>query len=122
MFYSFAIAQPHIRAGKLRAIAVTGLKRDPLAPELPTINESGLRGYDITGWHGFFAPTGTPREIIDRLNAAIAKILGTQEIRELWASQGMEVVTTTPEQSAQRIRNDYAKYGRLVKSVGIQPE
>ena len=122
MFYSLAIANPHINAGKLRALAVTGLKRDPLQPKLPTIDESGLQGYEITGWHGFLAPAGTPREIVGRLNATVAKILGTSEIRELWASQGMEVVVNTPEQFAQRIRADYGKYGAIVKKVGITPE
>jgi tripartite-type tricarboxylate transporter receptor subunit TctC len=122
MFYSLAVALPQIKAGKVRAIAVTGLKHDALLPELPTVDESGLRGYDITGWHGFFAPAGTPREIVSRLNGAIGKILGTQEIRDLWASEGMEVVITTPEQFAQRMRADYEKYGRIVKAVGIKPE
>jgi tripartite-type tricarboxylate transporter receptor subunit TctC len=122
MFYSLAIAQPQISAGKLRAIAVTGLKRDALLPGLPTIDESGLRGYDITGWHGVFAPAGTPREIIDRLNAVVARILASQEIRDLWASQGMDVVSTTPGQFAKRFQDDYAKYGRIVKAVGIKPE
>ena len=122
MFYSLAIANPHINSGKVRPIAVTGLKRDPLQPKLPTVDESGLKGYEITGWHGFLAPGGTAREIVDRLNATVAKILGTPEIRELWASQGMEVVVNSPEQFAQRIRADYAKYGSIVKKVGIKPE
>jgi tripartite-type tricarboxylate transporter receptor subunit TctC len=122
MFYSLAIANTQINAGKVRAIAVTGLTRDPLQPKLPTVDESGLKGYEITGWHGFFAPAGTPREIVQRLNAAVAKILVTPEIRELWASQGMAVVTNTPEQFAQRLRADFEKYGRIAKTVGIQPE
>jgi tripartite-type tricarboxylate transporter receptor subunit TctC len=122
MFYSLAVALPQIKAGKVRAIAVTGLKHDALMPELPTVDESGLRGYDITGWHGFFAPAGTPRAIVDRLNGVIGKILATQEIRDLWASEGMEVVINTPEQFAQRMRADYEKYGRIVKAVGIKPE
>jgi tripartite-type tricarboxylate transporter receptor subunit TctC len=122
MFYSLAIANPQIVAGKVRAIAVTGLTRDALQPKLPTIDESGLKGYDITGWHGFLAPAGTPRDIVQRLNSTVAKILGTQEIRDLWASQGMAVVTNMPEQFAQRIRADFEKYGRIVKTVGIQPE
>ena len=122
MFYSLAIANPHINSGKVRALAVTGLKRDPFQPKLPTIDESGLKGYEITGWHGFLAPSGTPRDIVSRLNATVGKILGTVEIRELWASQGMEVVVNTPEQFAQRIRADYEKYGRIVKAVGITPE
>jgi tripartite-type tricarboxylate transporter receptor subunit TctC len=122
MFYSFAIAEPQIKAGRLRAIAVTSLQRDPLYPAVPTIHESGLPGYDITGWHGVFAPAGTAREIVERLNAAINKALALPEMRELWASQGMAVVTGTPEQFAKRLNDDYAKYGRLVKAVGIKPE
>ncbi|HWI13082.1 MAG TPA: tripartite tricarboxylate transporter substrate binding protein [Burkholderiales bacterium] len=122
MFYSLAVAQPQIKAGKVRAIAVTGLNHDALMPELPTVNESGLRGYDITGWHGFFGPAGTPRDIVSRLNDAIGRILATDEIRRLWASEGMEVVIATPEQFAQRVRADYEKYGRIVKAVGIKPE
>ncbi|HKU71637.1 MAG TPA: tripartite tricarboxylate transporter substrate binding protein, partial [Burkholderiales bacterium] len=92
LFYSLAISQPQIKAGKVRALAVTGLKRDALMPELPTLDESGLRGYDVTGWHGFFVPAGTPRDIVDRLNAVVAKVMGAREIRDLWASQGMEAV------------------------------
>ena len=122
MFYSLAIANPHITSGKVRALAVTGLTRDALQPSIPTVDESGLKGYEITGWHGFFAPAGTPREAIARVNSTVSKILGTREIRELWASQGMQVVTNTPEQFAQRVRADYEMYGRIVKTVGIQPE
>ena len=122
MFYSLAIANTQINAGKVRAIAVTGLTRDALQPKLPTVDESGLKGYEITGWHGFLAPAGTPREIVQRLNSTVAKILGTPEIRDLWASQGMAVVTNTPEQFAQRIRADFEKYGRVVKTVGIERE
>ena len=122
MFYTLAVANPQINAGKVRAIAVTSLARDPSLPKLPTVDEAGLKGYEIVGWHGFFAPAGTPREIVDRLNATVAKILATREMRELWTSQGMQVVTNTPEQFAQRIRADYDKYGRVIKAVGIQPE
>jgi tripartite-type tricarboxylate transporter receptor subunit TctC len=93
-----------------------------LQPDVPTVDESGLKGYEIIGWHGFLAPAATPQEIVRRINATVAKILGTAEIRELWASQGMEVVVNTPEQFAQRIRADYEKYGRIVKAVGIRPE
>jgi tripartite-type tricarboxylate transporter receptor subunit TctC len=122
MFYTFAVAQPQIKVGKLRAIAVTGLKRDPHVPELPTMDESGVRGFEATGWNGLFAPAGTPREIVERINAVVAKILNTQEIRELWASQSAEVVVNTPAQVAQRFRNDYTKYENLVKAAGIKPE
>jgi tripartite-type tricarboxylate transporter receptor subunit TctC len=122
MFYTFAVAQPQIKAGRLRAIAVTGLKRDPHVPELPTVDESGLRGFEAIGWNAIVAPAGTPREIVERLNAVIAKILGTQEIRELWASQSAEVVASTQAQAAERFRSDYARYEKLVKAAGIKPE
>jgi tripartite-type tricarboxylate transporter receptor subunit TctC len=122
LFYTLAVAQPQIKAGKVRAIAVTSLTRDPTQPTLPTIDEAGLKGYEIVGWHGFFAPAATPREIVDRVNGTVGKILTTREMRELWTSQGMQVVTNTPEQFAQRIRADYEKYGRVIKAVGIQPE
>ena len=122
MFYSLAIAQPQIKEGKLRAIAVTGLERDALQPEIPTVDESGLRGYEVTGWHGIFAPASTPREIVERLNGVIANVLASREIGALWATQGMTVVATTPAESIKRYRNDYAKYEKLVKTVGIKPE
>lgn len=121
-FIGLLLVQGHIKAGKLRALAVTGLKRDPLLPDVPTVDESGLRGFEIAGGHAVFAPAGTPRDLVDRLNAAIVKILGTPEMRELWANQGMEVVTGTPEQLAARMRDDHAKYGRLIKAAGIKPE
>ncbi len=121
-FIGLSLVQSHIKAGKLRAMAVTGLKRESLLPEVPTLDESGLRGFEIAGGHCVVAPAGTPREIIDRLNAAIVGILGTPEVRQLWSSLGMEVVTTTPEQLAVRLREDYAKYGRLIKAAGIKGE
>ena len=122
LFYTLAVARPQIDAGKVRAIAVTSLTRDPALPNLPTVDEAGLKGYEIVGWHGFLAPAGTPRDIVERLNALVGKILATREMRELWASQGMQAATNTPEQFAQRIRADYEKYGRVIKAVGIQPE
>ena len=121
-FLSLSLVQIHIKTGKLRAIGVTGLKRDPLLPDVPTLDESGLRGFEIAGGHAVFAPAGTPREVIERLNAAIIRILGTAEMRELWASQGMQVVTTTPEQLGNLLREQYARYGKLIKTVGIKLE
>ena len=100
MFYSLAVAEPQIKAGKVRAIAVTGRHRDPLMPELPTISASGLPGYNMTGWHGWFAPTGTPLAIVTKLNATIERILATPQIRHLWARYGMSVVLSTSERLA----------------------
>ncbi len=123
MFYTLAVVQQHIKSGRLRAIAMTGLKRDPLIPEIPTVSESGLPGYETSGWHGVLAPAGTPGEIVDKLNATMARILGTPEIRDLWASLGMGFATANaPEQFAARLREDYEKYGKLIKATGIKPE
>lgn len=122
MFYSLAVVQPQIRAGRLRAIAVTGLTRDPLLPEVPTMAESGLPKYEIGGWHGLFAPANTPNAVVTQLNAAIARILGTVEIKELWISQGMGIVSGGPDVFAALVKSDYEKYGALIRSAGIKPE
>jgi len=120
MWDSLAVVLPQMRAGKLRAIGVTGARRAAALPDVPAIAESGLPGYEMIGWHGIFAPAGTPREIVDRLNAAIAKILATAEIRELWNTQAMEIVPSTPEQFAARLRFDFERYGKLIKTSGIK--
>ena len=122
MFISLAVVQQHIKSGRLRALGVTGSKRDPLFPDVPTIAESGVPGYEAGGWFGFLAPAGTPKEIVDRLNAAIVKILGTAEMRDLFTAQGMEVITSTPEQFGAKMREDYAKFGKLIKAASIKPE
>jgi tripartite-type tricarboxylate transporter receptor subunit TctC len=119
MWDSLAVVLPQMRAGKLRAIGVTGAHRTAVLPDVPAIAESGLPGYEMVGWHGVFAPAGTPREIIERLNATIAKILSTPDIKELWSTQAMEIFPSTPEQFAARLRFDYDRYGKLIKSSGI---
>src|SRR4051812_23595092 len=120
MWDSLAVVLPQMRAGKLRAIGVTGAHPATALPSVPAIAESGLPGYEMTGWHGIFAPAGVPREIVERLNGAIAKILATPEVRELWNTQAMEIVPSTPEQFAARLRFDYERYGKLIRSAGIK--
>ncbi len=121
MFYSLAVAQPLIKAGKVRAIGVTGQQPDPLLPDVPPLSGSGLPGYDMTGWHGFFAPGATPGDIVRRLNEAIVQILASPQMRELWAANGMAVATNSPEQFAAKVRSEYERYGKLVKTAGIEP-
>jgi tripartite-type tricarboxylate transporter receptor subunit TctC len=116
---NLAVVKPQIDAGRLRAIGVTGPRRLAALPNVPTISESGLPGYESVGWHGWLAPAGTPREIINQLNASMRKALALPEIKSLWNSQGVEVVDTTPEQFAARMRQDYEKYGKLIKSLGL---
>lgn len=120
MWDSFAVVKPQMLAGKLRAIGVTGAQRAAALPDVPAIAQSGLPGYEMIGWHGVFAPAGTPREIVERLNGAIAKILATPDIRELWNTQAMEIAPSTPEQFASRLRFDFERYGKLIKSSGIK--
>lgn len=113
---------PHMKTGRLRGIAVTANKRTPFAPELPTIDESGVPGYHIDVWYGFLAPAGTPVDVVKRLNAEIHDILKTPEIRDRLAGQGIESAGGTPEQFAVIIKNDLARYAKVAKDAGIKPE
>jgi tripartite-type tricarboxylate transporter receptor subunit TctC len=122
MFYTLSVSLPHIRSGQLRAIAVSGTKRNPLLPDVPTVSESGLPGYETSGWVGFLAPAKTPRDIVEKLNATIVRILATPAMAEFYAGQGVEIVASSPEQFAAKIRADYEKYGRLIRAAGIKPE
>jgi tripartite-type tricarboxylate transporter receptor subunit TctC len=122
MFYTLSVSLPHIRSGQLRAIAVSGTKRNPLLPDVPTVSESGLPGYETSGWVGFLAPVKTPKAIVDRLNATIVRILAMPAMAEFYAAQGVEIVASSPEQFAAKIRADFEKYGRLIRAAGIKPE
>jgi len=122
MFYSLAVALPQIRAGKLRPLAVTGEKRDVLLPDVPTMDKAGVKGYEMTGWHGLLAPAGTPAAVLDKLNAEIVRILQSADMRRLWARYGMETPSTTRAQFAAVIKSDYEKYAKLIKAAGIKPQ
>lgn len=117
---SLGVVRQYLLAGKLRAIGVTSSQRAAALPDLPTIAESGLPGYEITGWHGLFARAATPPQIINLLNATVAKILASDEIRQLWDTMAMEIMPNSPEQFAARVRLDYERYGKLIKTVGIK--
>jgi tripartite-type tricarboxylate transporter receptor subunit TctC len=120
MWDSLAVVKPQLQAGRLRAIGVTGTRRARALPEVPAIADSGLPGYEMVGWHGIFAPAGTPREIVERLSTTIAKILAAPDIRELWNTQAMEILPSSPEQFATRLRYDYERYGKLIQNSGIR--
>ncbi len=111
---------PQVRTGRLRAIAVTSLKRSSMAPEIPTISESGVPGYDTSGWFGMVAPAGTPRAIIERLNAEIVKGITTPESRERLGTLGGDVIANTPVEFAAFIRADHAKWAKLVAATGLR--
>jgi tripartite-type tricarboxylate transporter receptor subunit TctC len=113
---------PHIKSGKLRAIALAGEKRSAGAPEIPTMIESGLPGYVVSGGFGLLAPAATPREIIRKINAEAVKAVAMPEVRERLANEGADPVGSTPEEYDAYIRSDIEKWIKVVQKAGIKPE
>lgn len=118
MFDNMPSAIQHVRAGKLRPIAVTTAKRSPELPDVPTIAESGVPGYEATSWFGLFAVAGTPAPIVTQLNKALVKVLNQPDVKAKIVAQGGEVVAETPEQFAAFIKAETAKWGKVVKESG----
>jgi tripartite-type tricarboxylate transporter receptor subunit TctC len=120
MFDTVITSVPQIRAGKLRAFAVSSAKRASSLPEVPTLQELGVKGFDISQWQGFFAPAGTPRAIVDRLNAETVRAMHAPDVHERIAVQGgNEIVTGTPEEFSALIRSDLQAYARLIRDARI---
>jgi tripartite-type tricarboxylate transporter receptor subunit TctC len=115
-------AMPILKGGKARGLAVTSARRSSAAPEFPTVAESGIAGYDAVSWYGLLAPAKTPPEIIAKLSAETRKILATKEFQEALHSQGAEPVSDTPEQFAAIIREDTAKWAKIVKQTGAKAD
>jgi tripartite-type tricarboxylate transporter receptor subunit TctC len=123
MFDTPITSVPQLKAGKLRAMGVTGLKRASALPDVPTLDELGLKGFELTQWQAVLVPAGTPRPVIDRLNAAVVRALKMPDVIERLATQGgNELVGNTPEQFGQVIRSDLEKYRRLVRDANIKPQ
>ena len=120
IFSSMPPALPHVKAGKLRALGVTSAARSPAAPDVPTIAQSGLPGYEVVNWYGVLAPAKTAREIVGKLNAEITRIMGLPDVKERLAAQGAEVYTSTPEQFAIHIRSETEKWAQVVKFSGAR--
>ena len=110
---------PHIKAGKLRAIGIAGDKRVPLLPEVATMEEQGFRNVEAPNWYALFAPAKTPRAIVDRLNDAVRKVIAMDDVRERLISTGADPVLSTPEQLADLLNRDYAKWGKLIRDNNI---
>jgi tripartite-type tricarboxylate transporter receptor subunit TctC len=120
MFDTVITSVPQIRAGKLRAFAVSSAKRASSLPEVPTMQEAGIKGFDISQWQGFLAPAGTPKAIVDRLNAETARAMHAPDVHERIAVQGgNEIVTGTPEEFAALIRSDLQAYAKLILEAKI---
>lgn len=115
-------ALPLIRSGKLRALAVTAAKRSQVMPELPTIAESGLPGYEAATWYAVFATGGTPRDIVNLLHNALTRALQTREVRERLLSQGADPSGNTPEQLGAFVKSEMVKWGKVIQAAGVKPE
>lgn len=120
MFSTTVAALPHVRSGKLRAIAVTSLQRAPSAPDVPTIAESGVPGYDHSAWNGLFAPAKTPRAVVARLNSEVTKILHAPDIKAIFTKEGAEPVGNKSAEFAAILKSETAKWTKLVKAAGIK--
>lgn len=121
MLNSIPVLLPHIRAAKLRALAVGNRNRMAILPEVPTMQEAGVAKFDANSWYGFFAPAGTPKEIVGRLNAESAKILRGQEMRDFLSPQGAEPIGNSPEEFSAHIKAELAKWAQAVKAAGVKP-
>ena len=122
MFDNVPNVLQHVKAGKLRALATSGVKRTALAPDVPTVAEAGVPGYEVNVWFGLVAPAGTPREVVLKLNAEALKILAMPDVRERFLAQGVEPVGSTPEQFGEHIRSQMAKWAKVVRDAGVKAE
>ena len=122
VFATAASAAPQIKAGRIKGIAVTTAKRSALMPELPTMSEAGLTGFDANNWYGLVVPAGTPRAIIERLNADVTKILQMPEVRTTLLNQGLDPAPGTPEQFGAYIKSERIKWAKVIKQSGAKAE
>jgi len=122
MFSTLPPALPHVTAGRLRALAVASLRRSPAAPQLPTLDETALPGFEATTWHGVMVPAGTPSAIVAKLHDDIVAVLRTPEIAERLSSQGAEAIGNAPEEFASYIRSETAKWAKVVRESGAKSE
>lgn len=121
-FGSLSALSPYVNAKKLRVIAVTSAKRSPLDTRIPTIAESGVPGYEMTPWYGLVTPKGTPQNVVDRLNAAVAAAMQSKDMQDRMARVGYEPEGSTPQQLAEHIKAELARYAKLIKVIGFKEE
>jgi tripartite-type tricarboxylate transporter receptor subunit TctC len=119
---SFAATLPHIRAGKVRALGIGSTRRSPALPDVPTIAEAGVPGYEWHNWFGFVAPRGTPAAVLARLNLEIASVVAQPALQREYLDQGYEVVAGPPEEMTRAIRSDLERFRALIRSIGLQPQ
>jgi tripartite-type tricarboxylate transporter receptor subunit TctC len=119
MFTSLPVALPHVSSGQLTALAVSTAKRSALAPDIATVDEAGLKGFDITTWWGLLAPAGTPSMIVEHVSKAVASIGNNPDVGRVLAAQGLDVVNNTPTEFAAHIKSEIETFARIVQAAGI---
>jgi len=113
---------PHVKGGRLKALAIGSATRSPAAPEIPTVAESGVPGFEYVTWYGLFAPSATPRPVVSRLNEAVVRALAKPELDKQLRSQGAEPHPTSADELAKFMRAEHARWDRVVKTVGLKPQ
>lgn len=122
LFNNIVSATPHVRSGKVRALGITSRQRSPVAPDLPTLAESGVPGYEVVSWYGVLGPAGMPLPIVSQLNRAITTTMTAESMRSRLASEGVDVLSASPAQFAEYVRSEVAKWGKVVRQAGIRAE
>jgi tripartite-type tricarboxylate transporter receptor subunit TctC len=122
MFDNLVALMPHFKSGKLRPVAVTTMKRHPQLPDVPTLSESGVKGFEAVAWFGMVAPPGTPKEVINKLNTEVVKALNTPELRQRLTDGGSEVIGNSPEEADKFLKSEIVKWGKVVKAAKITAE
>ncbi len=122
MFNSMLASMPHVKGGKLRALGITTLKRSTAVPEVPTIAEQGMAGFDVSGWYGALGPAGLPSDVLARLNSEIARGMRDVAVIKRLAGEGVDAVTSTPDEFAARVKSEIEKWGKVVRASGVKAE
>jgi tripartite-type tricarboxylate transporter receptor subunit TctC len=122
MFSNMLTAMPHVRSGRLRALAVSPGKRTPQAPDLPTVAESGVPGFDVTPWYGVLAPAGLPAPLVAKWNREIVRIVPLPDMREKFVAQGIDLASSTPAEFSALIKSEIPKWRKVVKDTGAKAD
>lgn len=122
VFSDAPIALPHVKSGKLRALAVTGAKRTPLMPEFPTVAEAGVPGFELDNWWGILVPARTPKHLIDRINTELVRIVQTGDVKARFANLGVEAIHSTPAEFDAYIKSEYKKLAKVIKDAGVRAD
>ncbi len=122
MFADFTVAMPHVASGQVRALAVTRLHRSPLFPDLPTMDEAGIEGFELDAWAGLVAPAGTPPEVVTQLNTALRKIIDSPETKTKFSNVGFDGFSSTQSEFGDFIKVQLGKWGKMIKDADIKTE